>query len=804
MKIKTHNSLLLLSFFLTLLFAVSVTLAEDPKDSAEANSKDEGPSENYVVSDPVVDEKEDEVQEVAPEAEPEEEPTDIYLNFENASLASIVNHLAERKKINIVPHKDLVNAKVSLHTRKAISLSQAWDILLTLMELNNFTIVEVNGLYRIVSTSENSREPLKSFSSATGTEPEDLSDNDEVVRYVYFLKNMKVDIAYNILNSILTRDAVQINRDLDVLIIKEKSFSIKSAMKIIKELDQGGLKQSIKIVRLKYADPNSVARLFREEILNPAKQDGNVRFVAPNKKDASYFSPNIKIIPDPPRKALTMMGQEKDIDRLIQFMRKYIDVPMKNAHSRIHVREVNHVDPEQLSRILNNMTQDPPGVSQESGTKLFEDVIITVETTQEGGSHGGGNRLIISCGDDDWVRLQRMIDRLDKPQAQIALEVMIVNLDSSLTRNLHSQLRQKNITRFKDSDVKYEVANMSDFATSGANASKSMTNMTTRIAGDQGTSAFTIGGNKNDPMSDPWIAIKTFLSDTNNSVISQPFIIVKSGESCTVSSGEEKRVEGPMRGNSGVVEWETLNAKSMVDLLPRINLDGMIDIEVGANIDEFEEAGAAEEYPTTRRSVKTRATMRTGEVLVLGGLTKSKQSWNQKRMPLLSSIPVLGSLFRGKEKTSRKGSLYIFIRPSVVKPQFGGQIDDYTQCKLDYAKYQVFKIDPYSKSKDPIDLWFFKPRKHGVAETLAAAKQKRFNWMDDYSEGKYNPRVVNMRTNPTYQNSAVMRNVRKKFHERQRWLAGSKVASKNIQDPAGVLPKLKKRVSPQAATAKQA
>lgn len=146
----------------------------------------------------------------------------IYFNFEDASLANVVNYLAERKSINIIPHKDLENQKVTLSTRDPLTLDRAWDVLLTLLEMNGFTLIEVNGLFRIVASKDSGKEPLPFYSSVT-TDPEKLPDSDLVIRYIYFFKNIKSDVVQGILATMLDNAYVQINKDLQACIIKEKA-----------------------------------------------------------------------------------------------------------------------------------------------------------------------------------------------------------------------------------------------------------------------------------------------------------------------------------------------------------------------------------------------------------------------------------------------------------------------------------------------------------------------------------------------------------------------------------------------------
>ncbi len=67
----------------------------------------------------------------------------IELNFQNASLANVLEYLVQEKGYNLIPPgKELQDKKVSLITKKSISLDQAWDVLNTLLEINGFRIVK--------------------------------------------------------------------------------------------------------------------------------------------------------------------------------------------------------------------------------------------------------------------------------------------------------------------------------------------------------------------------------------------------------------------------------------------------------------------------------------------------------------------------------------------------------------------------------------------------------------------------------------------------------------------------------------
>ena len=291
-------------------------------------------------------------------APPVQQEPEIYLNFNDASLASVLNYLTDRQNVDVIPHKDLQNVKVSLMSRKPMTLSQAWEALYTLLEANGFTIATVNGVHRVVSMQEHQQNPLPCYSSAKGIAPEDLEDSNKVIRYIYFCSNISVSVAQGILTPLLAERSVQVNSALQACIITEKSLSIKTAMRIVRELDTGGLRQAIKIKQLKHTNAHHITRLFNEHIIQKnQEQQGRIRVITTEKKhDPSHFSKDTKIIPDVMHNRLILMGTNDAIDKIIDFVDKYLDVPL-SAKSRLHVRECKYIAAEKLKGILERIIQ---------------------------------------------------------------------------------------------------------------------------------------------------------------------------------------------------------------------------------------------------------------------------------------------------------------------------------------------------------------------------------------------------------------------------------------------------------------
>lgn len=67
------------------------------------------------------------------------------------------------------------------------------------------------------------------------------------------------------------------------------------------------------------------------------------------------------------------------------------------------------------------------------------------------------------------------------------------------------------------------------------------------------------------------------------------------------------------------------------------------------------------------RETSTQVRMKNGETVVIGGLITSKKTDSVHKIPLLGDLPLLGYLFKRKEKTEQRAELVILLTPRITK-----------------------------------------------------------------------------------------------------------------------------------------
>jgi len=112
-----------------------------------------------------------------------------------------------------------------------------------------------------------------------------------------------------------------------------------------------------------------------------------------------------------------------------------------------------------------------------------------------------------------------------------------------------------------------------------------------------------------------------------------------------------------------------LSSGIKLDVLGWVSGDGVITTSVSASISRQgvdTSASTGNPPPTTEKYVTTEVSGKSGEPIILSGLVQDSDEKVEKRTPLLSKIPLLGWLFKSKEKNSEKAQMVIYLVPHIL------------------------------------------------------------------------------------------------------------------------------------------
>ncbi|MEL6614868.1 MAG: hypothetical protein AAFQ43_03970 [Bacteroidota bacterium] len=119
--------------------------------------------------------------------------------------------------------------------------------------------------------------------------------------------------------------------------------------------------------------------------------------------------------------------------------------------------------------------------------------------------------------------------------------------------------------------------------------------------------------------------------------------------------------------------FETIEANVSLQVTPFVGPDGVVTAviipEFSQPIGEFDPELQVPPTISTRR-IESTVRLRDGETIILGGLVEDRDVIDDRKVPILGSIPLLGRLFRSRVRSRRRSELVIYLTPRVF---YGGE-----------------------------------------------------------------------------------------------------------------------------------
>jgi type II secretory pathway component GspD/PulD (secretin) len=120
-----------------------------------------------------------------------------------------------------------------------------------------------------------------------------------------------------------------------------------------------------------------------------------------------------------------------------------------------------------------------------------------------------------------------------------------------------------------------------------------------------------------------------------------------------------------------------VNVGIVLDVLPQIGADNTVTMNIRPIVTSVARTasftgpdGALHQAPVIdTRETDTMARLRAGETIIIGGLMVTRHERVESGIPVLRSVPLLGSLFSRTVEVERKAELVIFLTPTIIAGQ---------------------------------------------------------------------------------------------------------------------------------------
>jgi len=158
-------------------------------------------------------------------------------------------------------------------------------------------------------------------------------------------------------------------------------------------------------------------------------------------------------------------------------------------------------------------------------------------------------------------------------------------------------------------------------------------------------------------------------AEGDGEVISTPRVVTANQSEAFIQQGVEIPYE--QAASSGATAVQFKEAVLELRVTPLITPDNRVQLELEIKQDtvgEIYQTGRGGSVPSIdTRELSTSVLVNNGETVVLGGIFQDERKRQEDRVPYLSSIPVLGNLFKRRANQTKKRELMMFVTPTIVE-----------------------------------------------------------------------------------------------------------------------------------------
>ncbi len=249
------------------------------------------------------------------------------------------------------------------------------------------------------------------------------------------------------------------------------------------------------------------------------------------------------------------------------------------------------------------------------------------------------NTLTVRDSDEVIRLVDRMIQNNDKKQAEVMLDVEILEINRTKAENLGLDFGNYQVS-----------AVIPPYPFGGLNAAKA-----------------------NSLITLPSATLHFFKQDVDAKILANPRLRVLSGKAAKIHIGDRvPLIATTITDATGQVR-NTYDYKEIgigLTAEPTVHLDNSVTVKLGLNVSSLgQNLGTAAQpaYSIGSRDAETFMLLRDGETAVLGGLISDNESNTKVFVPGIGEIPALGSVFTTYNSSHLRSDVLLTITPHVVR-----------------------------------------------------------------------------------------------------------------------------------------
>ncbi len=592
-----------------------------------------------------------------------------------------------------------------------------------ILDLNGFSIINKDGVNKIIKKRNIKRE---SIPTEVGPAPEVSSDR--FITKIVQLQNINVNDVSKVLKQLTSKEGDMLfYPSSNKLIIIDKVDNINRILDIIASLD---IEKKIEFIKIHNADASDVAakllQIFSSDskagLTSQKSSRSSGKSKSSNKTSQNVISGRadifgFKVITEERTNSLILIAYPHNMERIKETI-ALLDVETENIDQGIYVIRIKNADAEQIVSVLlgiinpgrsgntsyrtqtdrsgTNRINTGSTLSTSGGTSRSGIRQSSRENPRQTGPSGlaaisaeaeglritadpATNSVIVVGSRDDYKAIKKVIEQLDIRRRQVFVEAAILEVGLNdltafgLNFNLGASVNNNNLI-FGGQQLP-GVSSLLGAAISSEQAISTLGTLSGLFLGVLGKEVDIDGSGPIPPIPSFSALFQALSSVTDVNVLSTPSILTTDNEQAEITVADVIPFPtGSTVGTSGVTvsTIDRLPVGIRLAITPQISEGNFMSLNIITEVSNITEAPQGLNtqvfgIATQTRTADSSIIVKDGQTIVIGGLVSDRERTAENKTPLLGDIPILGNLFKQKQKLNQKLNLIILLTPRIVE-----------------------------------------------------------------------------------------------------------------------------------------
>ncbi len=564
-------------------------------------------------------------------------------NLKNADIRAVIQTMSilTGKTFIVSPQ---VKGRVTLVSHKPMTVDEMYQVFLSMLRMMNYSaVVSSTGVVKIVLAQQ-----ANMFSRQIATAKNPGTGADIVVRVVP-LNNVSATELVPVVRPLMSQAAsVTAYMPSNALIIAGTASNISRIVKLVHQMDESNINQ-IRVIHVRYANASKVVSVIKQ-LQSGAVSQGRVS--------------NLALAADENGNNILVSANSAN-QLLVKHLVDELD-HKGSSDAGTRVIKLNYLTAKKIAPILTKVVE-----GESAGTGKKDGASGNLAPASMSGNkvsiqaEDNNNALIIHAPGAMMTGIMSVIRKLDRRPQEVLVEAIIVKVSENLLNKL---------------GIVWGAVNAEgEVVGSGSTGSSTQTNAVSTPPNNNYAFRINSKGVGFLPNGDLGMLLHLLKTNGSSDVLSTPSIVVLNNQKASIDDGQNvglanRTYQGgatPSGGSQSVTPFNTIqrtNVTLSLKVTPHISPNQMIRMDLDQKDDTVASTSATDsDNPTINTSaIKTSVLVKSGDILVLGGLISNEQEKSVQKLPILGDLPLLGHLFRYDIHEMKKTSLMVFIRPIVM------------------------------------------------------------------------------------------------------------------------------------------